>query len=52
MKIRAVLLTLMCIASVCFMDVRAAQRRGIPIQVDHERPARTWEEAPGRALKS
>lgn len=45
MKSRTVFLMVMCVASVCFIDSPAAQRRGIPIQVDRERPARTWEEA-------
>lgn len=49
MNERTLLLTLMCLVSVCFVDSLSAQRRGIPIQVDYERPARTWEEAAARS---
>lgn len=45
MKHHIALLT--CVLSVCFIDSASAQRprHGIPIQVDYEQPARTWEEA-------
>jgi hypothetical protein len=49
MKARTVLLMVVCVAFVCLIDSPSAQRRGIPIQVDYERPPRTWEEAAARS---